>query len=402
MSQNINKAKPQFLYRGIVIPYDKLESFSLSEIDLVVPYEPIIDENGDKVVLDGNEYGVYMTDNKKMVQDVYGNIHGNGTTIQSDIKIGSDQRKISIPSIGISYEIDTKGIDVRQPKITSTLRGHYNNGFQGDEWIADKIPSSNYEVFRIRIGEDILHKAEDVPIIDKNIEEAKKIAIEKMKMRKYRLDSLVNELSKMTPIQRLQIEYSQISILKDIFGPDGVRYINSNDMDISNNFGKIKYLFSTFYNKGNGVINYTTLDYIESLKQKLAKSESPEQFEMLNQIILEDIKNNDDKRNAFIQRKNEEGVEFTTAGFDRKSEMMNEILNSLILVNEKSKKTQGSTDPDIANGDRPRISKSIIEEKIDALKKVKLDVEEFQSQTVQQQNGINSENKEEQDCSISM
>lgn len=330
--------KPSILYRGIILPYDQLENFDLSKADLVVPYEPIIDENGNKVVLDGNEYGVYMTDNKTMVENVYGNLHGDGKPIQNDITIGSDKKRILIPSVGISYEINTQGIDVRKPQITSALRGHYNNGFQGDEWIADKIPASNYQVSRIRIGADILHEAEDVPIIEGNVEQAQTTATQNLQMRKYRLDSLINELSKMTPVQRLYLGYSELSVLKSIYGADGVRYTNPNSIDTSNNIGRIKHLMLTFYNKVNGTIDFTTLGYIEGLKQKLAKSENPNLAETLEQIVAEDIKTNEDKKTAFVQRKSDEGVEFSTNAFDKKTGMMSEILSTLSTTKEKTDK----------------------------------------------------------------
>jgi len=321
--------KPLILYRRIILPYDQFENFDLSTADLVVPYEPIIDNDGNKVVSDGNEYGVYMTDNKDLVDDAYGNLHGDGKSIQNDITIGPDKKKIQIPSVGISYEINTEGIDIRKPQIKSSLRGHYNNGYKGNEWIADKVPASHYQVSRIRIGKDILHEAEDIPIVEGNIEQTQNTARQSIQMRKYRLESLVSELSKMTPMQRHYLGHSELAVLKSIYGADGVKYIDSNNIDTSNNVGRIKQLMAIFYKKGNGTIDFTTLGYIEGLKQKLAKSDDPSLIETLEQIITDDIKINEDKKNAFVQRKTEEGVEFSTSVFDKKDGMMVEILSTL-------------------------------------------------------------------------
>ncbi len=333
MEQN----KPKYLYRGIVLAYDKLSDFNITD-DLVVVYDPIIDKNGIKVFLDGNEYGVYMSDNPTMVSNVYGNIHGHGTAIRYDITIDSDKKRISIPSVGISYKIDTQGIAVRRPQISSVLLGHYNNGFEGDEWIADKIPSSNYQVSRIRIGSDVLHDAEDVSIIDGDVEQAKIQAIQDIQMRKFRLESLIDELSKMTPYERNFIGKTQLNVLKSIFGSDGVKYVNANDIDTSTNVGKIKQLMFTFYNQGNGKINFTTLGYIEGLKFKLSKSQNPNSAETLEQIIVKDIKENENNKTDFIQRKSEEGVEFSTGGFDKRTELMTEMLSNISTINGKKDK----------------------------------------------------------------
>ena len=64
---------PKTLYRGYNIKYKKLPNFHLSGVDLKVNYAPIINENGEKTVTDGNEYGVYMSDNLDMVKSAYGN-----------------------------------------------------------------------------------------------------------------------------------------------------------------------------------------------------------------------------------------------------------------------------------------------------------------------------------------
>ncbi|NLC48433.1 MAG: hypothetical protein GX758_03640 [Tenericutes bacterium] len=330
--------KPINLYRGIVISYDELENFDLVNADLVVPYDPIVDEDGNKTVLDGNEYGVYMTDNPNMVNDVYGNVHNDGKPVQGGITIGFQRQPILIPSVGISYEISTQDLNVHKPKIASFLKGHYNNGFQGNEWIADKIPYNNYKVYRIRIGSDILHPAEDINIIDNNIEEAKKEALKNIQMRKNRLVSLVNELSKMTPVQRNNISSLELDVLKAIYGKDGVRYINNDTIDTSNNIGRIKHLMATFYNNENRIINFSVLGYIEDINKKLSKTENSNLFETLEQIVLNDIQNMLDKKNNFVQKKMNEGVEFSTKYFDSKVETMRSILKILLTTKIKDEK----------------------------------------------------------------
>lgn len=336
--------KPKYLYRGVVIPYTKLDEFKFTGVDLVVPYEPLLDDQGRKVVLDGNEYGVYMTDNEQMVKDVYGNVHNGGMPLQNNLAIGFPPIRIVVPDIGISYNISTDGILVRQPRITSTLQGHYNNGFAGDEWIADKVPSDNYQVTRIRIGRDMLHNAEDIQIVDGDINQAKEETRKNIEMRKYRLESFANEVLKMSEIQRRNISSAQMDVLKDIFGPNGIRYMNINSIAVSSNMGKIQYLLASFYNQNPGIIDYKTLEYIETLKQRLVKSITLEAIEVLNQIILDDLKLNDEKKESFIQRKSEEGTPAKTDMFDNKNAMMSAVLNRLVGITRQNNVEQRVSD----------------------------------------------------------
>ncbi len=329
--------KPKYLYRGVCIHYDKLDEVILGGSDLVPPNAPFLDEKGRKIVLDGNEYGVYMTDNEQMVKDVYGDVHNGGTPIQGNLVIGMNPTRINIPDVGISYVISTDGVSVRRPRITSALKGHYNNGFAGDEWIADMIPADKYKVIRIRIGKDLLHDHEDIEITngDTNLakEETKKI----IEMRRYRLESLVDEVLKMSDMQRRNIGIDQIELLKDIFGPNGVRYININSIDVSSNAGKIRYLLASFYNQNHGIIDYKTLGYIETLKQKILRLSDPNSIDALNQIIAEDLRYNAEKRASFINRKAEEGIEAKTDVFDNKSNMINGMLTKLEIIADKNK-----------------------------------------------------------------
>ena len=72
--------RPEYLYRGMCIKYEDLKNFTFSGIDMELPYEPYIDSQGNKTVHDGNEYGIYMSDNPKVAKSVYGNAsHKKGT-----------------------------------------------------------------------------------------------------------------------------------------------------------------------------------------------------------------------------------------------------------------------------------------------------------------------------------
>ena len=83
--------KPSVLYRGIKVNYNNLQNFEFSGVDLKVNYKPIIDQYGRKIVTDGNEYGVYMSDNLSMVTSAYGNLHHDGIPIHNNFTIYTEK-----------------------------------------------------------------------------------------------------------------------------------------------------------------------------------------------------------------------------------------------------------------------------------------------------------------------
>ena len=159
---------PKTLYRGYNIKYKKLPNFHLSGVDLKVNYAPSINENGEKTVTDGNEYGVYMSDNLDMVKSAYGNTKMARENVEPLVSInnGTYLEQMMLPVISIIYEINPDGLAVRKPKIAPIWQGHYNNGFRGDEYITDKIPADHYQVIQAKIGSDLLHEAEEIDVTD--------------------------------------------------------------------------------------------------------------------------------------------------------------------------------------------------------------------------------------------
>lgn len=200
--------KPNVLYRGIKVDYNGLQNYKFSGVDLTVNYAPIIDQYGSKTVIDGNEYGVYMSDNLSMVISAYGNQHHDGIPIHNNLSIHNE--RIIIPSVAVIYQINTDGLNVRKPFICDQLKGHYNNGYEGDEWIADIVPANNYLLYRVRIGADILHDAEDVDLI--NIENISEYVKHQIEMRKYRLEIFANAMEKMPLMKKNAISREELDI----------------------------------------------------------------------------------------------------------------------------------------------------------------------------------------------
>lgn len=98
------------------------------------------------------------------------------------------------------YQIDTDGLDIREPFISDTLQGHYNNGFQGKEWIADTVPADHYDLYRVRIGEDILHSSEDIDL--RKTEDVSEQVQGELEARKKRLEVFADAMEKMSPVKR--------------------------------------------------------------------------------------------------------------------------------------------------------------------------------------------------------
>lgn len=204
---------PQFVYRGVIVPFSDYSEINTDD-DLVPPHPPKIDENGRETVDDGNEYGVYMTDNEQMALDVYGNPeHGRGKEIGT-IRAGlGGTIVVKEPSMGLVYKINTEGIDVHKPWITGYLEGHYNNGYQGDEWVVERVPKDQCEIERLLMGSDLLHDEEDFTGATK--EEIEKRFLE----RKAHLDRMMADLAgglpremKFLPVHALRQR------LKEIYG----------------------------------------------------------------------------------------------------------------------------------------------------------------------------------------
>ena len=317
--------KPSVLYRGIKVNYNSLQNFKFSGVDLKVNYAPIIDQYGRKTVTDGNEYGVYMSDNLHMVTSAYGDLHHDGLPIYNNLSIYNE--RIMIPSVAVIYQISTEGLDVRKPFISDQLKGHYNNGFQGDEWITDFVPADNYTLYRVRIGSDILHDAENIDLskTDDISEQVK----QKLEIRKYRLETFANAMEKMSPMKRNAIGGDELNILKSIYGKNGLKYINEDSLITSNVDGMLRYLVAKTFKQNESDIDFQTIRYINGLKGQAISIAS------IIEILKNDkIKNMQDKV-AFEERKKQEGVPYVTSKFDKQEKRLDGLMSMVLLRRKK-------------------------------------------------------------------
>jgi len=139
--------KPKKLYRGFSIDISDLDEIIFKET--LVPINSFSSNQTENQA--ENEVGVYMSTNPS-VSDFYAIGPTPKIFTKEYYTVHARQSFIDLPSFGILLEIDTDGLDVRIPKICSAMRGHYNNGFIGDEYIADKIPSDFYHPIKFIIA----------------------------------------------------------------------------------------------------------------------------------------------------------------------------------------------------------------------------------------------------------
>ncbi len=322
--------KPNVLYRGLKIDYNSLQNFEFLGVDLKVNYAPIIDKYGRKTVTDGNEYGVYMSDNLSMVTSAYGDLHHDGIPIHNNLSIYNE--RIMIPSVAVIYQINTNGLDIRKPFISDQLKGHYNNGFQGDEWIADIVPANNYTLYRVRIGADILHDAEDIDLLrTENISEQVK---QKLEMRKYRLETFANAMERISPMKRNAFGRDELNILKSIYGKNGLKYINEDSLITNDVDGMTKYLTAKIFKQNELDIDFQTIKYINGLKGQATNIDS------IIEILRNDKIKNMQEKVAFKERKKQEETPYVTSKFDKQEKRLDSLMSMVLFRRNKDNQYQ--------------------------------------------------------------
>ncbi len=328
-----SRQKPKELYRGVTLDYNTLNRIRFYGVDLVPYYEPIIDSLGRKTDKAGNEYGVYMSDNYQMSSDVYASASDLvGVPIDKDfmIRVSGLQMMIRIPNVEVLYKIDPTNIDVHRPWITSYLEGTYHN----DEWVAERVPASEYAVTRLTIGSDLLHDKENVDI--SNIAEAEVKVKKTIERRRQQLETLYFELKKLPVSKRYQFDKIDIEIFKDIFGDNGVKYVGYDSIDLSSGIDYIKYLIRDNWMSNSENIDFSTLRYIEAIKQKM-----PQNFTVDD--LIKTLGTEKDLITAgkedFIQRKKVNGELADTTNFDlriaRVSQLIDKVVNKARILNDE-------------------------------------------------------------------
>ena len=195
---------PEILYRGITFKVDDFEQADFSTS--LKPGSDEIDEDGNRVVSDGNEYGVYMSTNPRMVKTAF---YGKSKeSIKTELFQRSwswgNERHLPLPSVGIFFEIKTEGLDVREPKFKKSLKGVANNGFEGKEYIVEEIPTSNFKVKELCLSSEVYDKEAVVYKIEteQDFENAKRDILARYKEKKSQMLRFRDEIANLPKEQR--------------------------------------------------------------------------------------------------------------------------------------------------------------------------------------------------------
>ncbi|MGI0134263.1 MAG: hypothetical protein ACREBW_04820 [Candidatus Micrarchaeaceae archaeon] len=194
---------PDTLYRGIIMPAHEVDE-KLYTADLV-PGTKKIAPNGEAVVADGNEYGVYMTDNVDAAAGVHGAPkHGDKLPGSPAFSYHGDRRAhLDVPRVGVVYEISTKGLNVRPPKLQPQWSGgQYNSGWSGKEWLVeDKVPVSHHTMRQLTVGSDLLHPVKHF-VVESDPEKAIEAVQDEVRRRVGRLALLSIDIGQLTTERR--------------------------------------------------------------------------------------------------------------------------------------------------------------------------------------------------------
>ena len=319
---------PTTLYRGIVINDDQLKTAPYFGTNLT-PFHPAkTDANGHKTIGDGNEYGVYMSDNLTMVECAYGKVrkyHGRPLAPNMRISINGDPAPVTYPSIGVIYAVSTDGMNVREPWMCKAMSGHANNGFEGKEWLADEIPASNYTITKFTLSADWLHP--EKTFIVTNLQETQDIIERIISGRRIRLQRLQDVMNKIPERRRLCLSSDDARTLWHLFSKGGAGYTLPECLHPSSAYEYAMYLMTYFY-RNSKELDWTNLNYVTGLIKQLP-SAAP--FSTLISLVQDDIAEIQSLRANFIRKKIVAGEPvITPTGFDTKIARFEFILKLLL------------------------------------------------------------------------
>ena len=352
---------PETLYRGVVVNERIIKTKHVLGVDLTPPNQPSYDAQGRKTVGDGNEYGLYMTDNEEMAARAYAGVElSDGTPLNKTIDITTRRLRVSIPSVGILYKISTKNLDVRRPWITKSLEGLYNNGFEGDEWITDRIPLSNYEVEHVYVGEDILHPKKEITF--NNQEEILNKIFKELDERRKKLEEFEKILETIPERERLRMSEDTLNIYREIYKKDGLKDTNINTYEVNNVYDCIHLIMTKIYKEQPDKIPMSELEYLMRFKKNDNLS-----FTEMNKVLLYDLKNCVNKKQEYIDNRKHNNEEVNTISFDNRIKMISKIIELYhnIILKEAIELTGVQLDSNIDTILDLRINEGIINRRLE-------------------------------------
>ena len=300
---------PKILYRGIRFDHENYPGYQFTQ-DIPLPDKYIIDQEGRKCVTDGNEYGIYMSTNREMAANYAMPTVYDTSPIGQGIYVGESRMQPGLPAIGVLTEIDTEGLSIKEPYISPTLAGHYNNGYQGKEYIStEPVPFNNISYSEVTVGPDMLYDA----VTYKNVgaAEIKPLVDKEIANRQESLTKLYEFFEKESPAARLRVDYKSCrESFQKIFVDD---CLQKTEFDLSTRSGLHEAMLSKT-NEQNGTLTLKDIKNItrdiDSITQEDIRSESPEFKKLFSKYSLPKEENvMSDNENSNILSENIDKVE---------------------------------------------------------------------------------------------
>jgi hypothetical protein len=177
----------------------------------------------------------------------------------SDDRIG--HHYLSMPSVGVVYEINTEGLNLRQPHLTK-FKNHQSN--VGDEYISDvDIPHSKVNIHSLHVSADFLHDSQDIPVSLSAKSDIRKILDkrqEHLEMASYDISKIENKTSLM------QMSFSRYSpecaVMRKLYGDEELAFKKPADLPTGTNDEIRDYLLCKSYNEDG--LNFTSMNKIFS------------------------------------------------------------------------------------------------------------------------------------------
>lgn len=288
-----NSELPSTLYRGMKFDDKTFLHYSLNN-GLTMPPQHKNDK-GEIVISDGQEYGLYLSDTKDLV-DIYAGKKDQSTMGGrqiSDIILGQNHR-LCMPQIGVIYEVDTEGLNIRKPHLT-IFAGHQNG--IGSEYISDTdIPCSNTKIESLYVSADFLHDEQHIePSVDAKSEIRKLLEKREEHLEKadYDLSQIQNKASlRMMSFSKFSPEYA---VMRKLYGDSELVFKSPDELPKETDSEIEDYLLCQAYNehgldfkKLNGLqMRLSSGKAVEEYKTTLETSKQSESKVRLDTTLLE-------------------------------------------------------------------------------------------------------------------
>ena len=321
---------PKIIYRGIVLNSQSAREYKYIGDSIRLKTKPVKAADGNEILPNGNEYGIYMTGHKDIAVENYARRYGKNRKILSNrnvLKPNALQTNIYAPSVGVVFEINTNGLNVKIPKNYTGFAE--NEGHFGHEWISkEPIPQKNYRISDFYISENLLFDETHITVTNIVKDTARLMQI--IKQRETRTKIFIQEvIDKIPGNDRIVLSQSQIDIYKKIYGEEGVRFIDYENKDIKTEYDKLMYIFAKEYRKDTKNLDMRSLGILVDIEKEL---KNPKNNKNLESLLLDKKQKKTETRDNYVNKQNKDGGKQNTYNFDRDIESINNFIEDLRLT----------------------------------------------------------------------